>query len=235
MKKGKSGFTLLELLVVVGILAALVALALPFYQDYVSQSKITAAGADLQTFKKALAMYDQLEPKLFNDTRLLPLIGKYLQDYRTTSTQENPVDPWNNDYIVNSMEGVLYSMGPNGRTDSTITDRVPGGDDILVTWKPPFIVSSAQAVNNTTVEIVFSRKVIDLSGAAAGYATMAPVATGNIQKISDTIYRFKVGALTAGTEYTLTIAGVTAQDNKASFNKRPEDNVTDGGIVKFTY
>ena len=31
--KNRSGFTLLELLVVVGILAALVALALPFYQD----------------------------------------------------------------------------------------------------------------------------------------------------------------------------------------------------------
>jgi len=38
--KSGSGFTLLELLVVVGILAALVALALPFYQDYVNQSKL---------------------------------------------------------------------------------------------------------------------------------------------------------------------------------------------------
>jgi prepilin-type N-terminal cleavage/methylation domain-containing protein len=57
VKKGKSGFTLLELLVVVGILAALVALALPFYQDYVNQSKLTAAEADLQTFKKALAIF----------------------------------------------------------------------------------------------------------------------------------------------------------------------------------
>ena len=115
MKRSTSGFTLLELLVVVGILAALVALALPFYQDYVNQSKITAAQADLQTFKKALAMYDQLEPtpyKTPDDFR--PLLGKYLQEFGLNKDQKMPMDPW----VMNINTTLLPGQsGPWGRME----------------------------------------------------------------------------------------------------------------------
>jgi len=227
VNKPRSGFTLLELLVVVGILAALVALALPFYQDYVSQSKITAAGADLQTFKKALAMYDQLEPKMFVGSDLLPLIGKYLQDYRLLSDQENPVDPWGNDYKIDSSVGVVYSMGPNGKddssTDDTLKDRNPSKDDIMVSWKPDFFVSSVSRINDTTMDVSFSRKVSTL-GNTDVTVTAGPIPSTSVQKISDTQFRAKFGGVLPTTGTVSVLSTVVAQDFRAlSVSRRPED------------
>lgn len=244
--KNRSGFTLLELLVVVGILAALVALALPFYQDYVNQSKLTAAEADLQTFKKALAMYDQLESSSFASTNLTGLIGKYMQDYRTFNGQVNPVDPWGNDYQILPQEGVVMSWGPDGQIQTDITTgdaaRRPLGDDILVTWKPPFFVSSVRAVNQNTVEVVFSRKIKYISGAATLYFTINNTtvkAATNVIKVSDTVYRFITTAnLVKLTTYTVTaipaVGKIEGQDNKASFDSNPSTGTT-GATASFTY
>ena len=245
---GRSGFTLLELLVVVGILAALVALALPFYQDYVNQSKLTAAEADLQTFKKALAMYDQLEPSSFAAGNLTGLIGKYMQDYRTFDGQVNPVDPWGNDYEVLPVEGVVLSWGPDGTRQTNITSgdtsRMPLGDDILVSWKPPFFVSSARAVNQNTVEVVFSRKIKHISDDADKYFTLSTAgvkATTKVMKVSDTVYRFVTGAnLSKNTNYTVEAlpgaALICGQDNKDNFDSNPTHGIgITGAEAIFTY
>ena len=49
-----SGFTLIELMVVVGIVAILVALAIPFYQDYVIKTQIDRAVGELSVYKSAV-------------------------------------------------------------------------------------------------------------------------------------------------------------------------------------
>lgn len=232
VKQKKSGFTLLELLVVVGILAALVALALPFYQDYVNQSKMTAAEADLQTFKKALAMYDQLEQKMFNSSDFLVLIGKYMQDFRTYTTQNSPHDPWGVPYIIRPAIGVVLSYGPDGELDTTdVTARLPVDDDIMIIWKPPFIISGIRPINELTVEVSFSRKIDTLTEGTFSVTDGTITRTGiSKQKISDSIYRIVLnGVMTKGQTYTATLTTVTAQDTKGGLDTPP------GGVPTFKF
>ncbi len=211
-----AGFTLLELLVVVGILAALVALALPYYQDYIAQSKLTAAQTDLKTFAKALAMYDQLEPTPYATTTALPLIGKYVQDFRATANQTVPRDPWGADYLFRYETGTIISGGPDRSVDTTAAGaRIPSGDDLLVTWKPPFCVSSIRAIDVRWIEVTFSRKVVESTVAAN--AVTAPSASDQVVKVSDNIYRFHlISDLTPGT-LTGTLSGsIRAMDKSAA-------------------
>lgn len=61
--RNASGFTLMELMIVIAIVAILAALALPSYMDYVVRSKIRTAQADLQAWSAVVENYRQRQLK----------------------------------------------------------------------------------------------------------------------------------------------------------------------------
>lgn len=83
IRTGKNGFTLLELLLVIGIISALVGLAMPYYQDYLGQSKNSIMRANLHTLKKSLMEYKADKGEF--PAALSDMVPKYLL--------ELPVDP----------------------------------------------------------------------------------------------------------------------------------------------
>jgi len=59
MKSMQKGFTLIELMIVVAIIAILAAIAIPAYQNYVIRSKVTEAMSQLDSAKTGVAEFYQ--------------------------------------------------------------------------------------------------------------------------------------------------------------------------------
>ena len=57
MKKNQRGFTIVELLIVVGVIGILAAVAVPSYQDYVIRSRVHEAHTVSQSVRTAVALY----------------------------------------------------------------------------------------------------------------------------------------------------------------------------------
>lgn len=126
----RQAFSLIELLIVVAIIAVLVGVALPYYQDYVKETRLTKAKHELDIIKQALIKHDTFEERAYvaSDPRIL--LGKYLQDL--------PRDPWGRDYEVDWLKGQVRSLGPDHSLDR---------DDITVDYKPPLTLQKATWVD----------------------------------------------------------------------------------------
>lgn len=123
-----SGFTLLELLVVLVVLGLLVSIVGPKYFGQLGKSEVKAASAQIASLDKALDLY-RLDMGSYppGETGLTALTanpggaakwkGPYLQ-------KAVPSDPWGNPYIYKSPgehgDYDLVSLGKDGR---------PGGSD----------------------------------------------------------------------------------------------------------
>ena len=118
-----SGFTLLELLVVMVIIGLLAGYVGPRYFAQVGKSEIKTARAQIDAFEKALDTYrldvgrypdsEQGLDVLFTRRENVPKWdGPYLR-------KKPPLDPWGNKYVYKSpgehSEYDLYSLGKDGR------------------------------------------------------------------------------------------------------------------------
>ncbi|MBT8141165.1 MAG: type II secretion system major pseudopilin GspG [Gammaproteobacteria bacterium] len=123
-QKTNYGFTLIEMLVVVAIMATLMALIAPRFIERAEEAKVTATVAQLQQISTALDMY-----KLDNST--YPTIDQGLQALVEKPfgspepknwkhyLNEVPLDAWKNEiyYVYPGEHGVydLYSLGADGQ------------------------------------------------------------------------------------------------------------------------
>ncbi|MBN2301054.1 MAG: type II secretion system major pseudopilin GspG [Lentisphaerae bacterium] len=126
----KPGFTLIELMVVVIIIAALAAMVLPKVLPASDAAKRDIARGDMAGIKTALKLY-----RLYNDRYPTTEEGLRVLLKPSTSTSwkeayldSEPVDPWQRDYKYehpgsrSGSEFDIWSLGPDGQ-DGT-------GDDV---------------------------------------------------------------------------------------------------------
>ena len=131
------GFTLVELLIVITIIGALVAIAVPWYQSYRDQANINKTIADMRGIDTQIQLYRQVNNSYPSSLTVVP--------------QGNIVDPWGNSFQYLLIEGNakakgnerkdkslvpinsdydLYSMGADGKSTAPLTAQA-SQDDIV--------------------------------------------------------------------------------------------------------
>jgi general secretion pathway protein G len=129
MRIRQSGFTLIEIMVVVVILAVLGALVVPNILDKVDQARVTRAQADIRAIGTALDLYRLDNFKYPTTEQGLQALVKQPNDPTITNYPAHgylstlPKDPWNQQYIY-------ASPGADGRDYDIVTygrDGKPGG------------------------------------------------------------------------------------------------------------
>lgn len=127
MRKYKRSYTLVEILIVIGIIALLTAIAVPSYNEYLKKGRVTKAQAQITTFVQAITSFNMdmkrnpdpsvgLSELIENTGNSEKWKGPYLEVF------EIPKDPWDNDYIYEVENGryLITSYGADGQ---------PGGED----------------------------------------------------------------------------------------------------------
>lgn len=79
--KAQSGFTLLELMIVVAIIGIIASLAVPAYQDYQTRARLSGLALQFDQMKLILSIYAQETGEYPDDTHIVPPPGAGLPGY----------------------------------------------------------------------------------------------------------------------------------------------------------
>jgi general secretion pathway protein G len=137
---GKRGFTLIELIIVVGLIGVLITIAIPTYNDFVLKAKQANAKSDVRTLESAISAYMVEQNKL---PLMLTDIGKaadikdpWKQSYQYFNIEKGTgsAGPQYQDYAGNNLNDDfdLYSLGADHLTAHYIdTVKNNSSDDIV--------------------------------------------------------------------------------------------------------
>jgi general secretion pathway protein G len=132
MHRDEKGFTLVELMIVIIILAILTAIAVPSYMVLRNRARVAAAQSEMKNIATAFEMYnadwDQYPPA---ETWVEEVEGTAIVVNLDGNAYMDPVpteDPWANDYV--------YDEGAPAAGEYTLTcigpDETAGGTDDIV-------------------------------------------------------------------------------------------------------
>jgi len=149
---GKRGFTLMELMIVVAVLAILAAILIPNFRGITADAKNSTAKADLRNLKTAVILY-QNKYNVLPDDSSVDKFEECLQNYSPRVVDRVPTDPWSStgakyqyDVAADNQTYAIWSVGANGTTDVTVgNDEINFGanaDDIVAT--------NAKTINGST-------------------------------------------------------------------------------------
>lgn len=130
-RRGRGGFTLVEMLLVLVILATLAAIVYPKVMGRSEQARVTAAQTQIANFKTALDAYEVDNGKYpqgrngLNDLLVQPRDavswhGPYLESI--------PKDPWGGDYVYEC-------PGKHNPSSYDISSPGPGGQNPIGNWQ----------------------------------------------------------------------------------------------------
>lgn len=189
----RRAFTLIELLIVVAIVAVLVGVALPYYQNYVKETKIAKAKYELDIMKEALIKFNTFEDRKFGfsdqGAKLELLLGKYLQNL--------PFDPWGRAYEVMPDKGQLLCKGP---------DHVASYDDVLVDYEPPLALQKASWIDMDNNLHITTGDLLRLEFSKMLQATKTAVLTNASPTPGGTDLQFSSEVLVGNMTASMTVA-----------------------------
>jgi general secretion pathway protein G len=132
MKKA-SGFTLIEVMVVVVILGILAAIIVPKIMSRPEQARMVKASSDIKAIQSALELY-KMDNGIYptTDQGLDALVKKPTSDPVPRNWQSDgylqrvPQDPWDEPYQYINDNGKLriFSYGPKGKEGDSVIDNL---------------------------------------------------------------------------------------------------------------
>jgi len=134
-RRARGGFTLVELLLVLAILATLAAIVIPKFAGRSEQAKVAAANTQISYFSTALDAFEVdngYYPKSEEGLNALVEQPKDATNWKGYLRQEVPNDPWGRPYVYeypgkhNDKGYDLMSPGPDGES---------GNEDDITNWK----------------------------------------------------------------------------------------------------
>ena len=134
---GKCGFTLVEIMLVVIIIAALSAMVIPRLVGRSEQAKISVARSDIEAnLATALKLYE-LDNGHFPTTeqglqslRVNPTTGPLPSNWNGPYIEKDPIDPWGSPYVYSSpgKRRPDYDIYSKGKDLNASTDDVTNWD-----------------------------------------------------------------------------------------------------------
>ncbi len=129
--KAKSGFTLVEILIVVVILGILAAIVIPQFTEASTEAKLSSLCTDLQTQRSQIELYkiqhNDVPPSFANYMLQMTTYTDIAGNTNAAKTAVFCYGPYMQKVPVNQFNNKLDATGINGKLDNTGTPGDDGG------------------------------------------------------------------------------------------------------------